>query len=90
MTLVGDAGYCPGAVVGGSTGLTVVGAYVLAGEPSAAGTLVPAARVGAGRPPDLLAARGPRSLLLRLTARTGRRHDSMTVEVHPPPAPRGA
>ncbi|MGI5232000.1 FAD-dependent monooxygenase [Actinoallomurus sp. CA-142502] len=32
VTLVGDAGYCPGPAVGGSTTLAVVGAYVLAGE----------------------------------------------------------
>jgi 2-polyprenyl-6-methoxyphenol hydroxylase-like FAD-dependent oxidoreductase len=32
VTLVGDAGYCPGPAVGGSTSLAVVGAYVLAGE----------------------------------------------------------
>jgi 2-polyprenyl-6-methoxyphenol hydroxylase-like FAD-dependent oxidoreductase len=32
VTLVGDAGYCPGPVVGGSASLAVVGAYVLAGE----------------------------------------------------------
>jgi 2-polyprenyl-6-methoxyphenol hydroxylase-like FAD-dependent oxidoreductase len=32
VTLVGDAGYCPGAAVGGSTSLAVVGAYMLAGE----------------------------------------------------------
>ena len=32
MTLVGDAGYCPGPAVGGSTSLAVVGAYTLAGE----------------------------------------------------------
>jgi len=31
-SLVGDAGYCPGPAVGGSTSLAVVGAYVLAGE----------------------------------------------------------
>ena len=31
VTLVGDAGYCPGPAVGGSTSLAVVGAYVLAG-----------------------------------------------------------
>lgn len=31
VTLVGDAGYCPGAAVGGSTSLAVVGAYMLAG-----------------------------------------------------------
>ncbi|MEU8248802.1 FAD-dependent monooxygenase [Nonomuraea sp. NPDC048916] len=35
--LVGDAGYCPGPAVGGSTSLAVVGAYVLAGELAAAG-----------------------------------------------------
>ncbi|OBG28182.1 FAD-dependent monooxygenase [Mycobacterium sp. 852002-51057_SCH5723018] len=32
VTLVGDAGYCPGPAVGGSTSLAVLGAYVLAGE----------------------------------------------------------
>jgi 2-polyprenyl-6-methoxyphenol hydroxylase-like FAD-dependent oxidoreductase len=32
VTLVGDAGYCPGPAVGGSTTLAIVGAYVLAGE----------------------------------------------------------
>ncbi|WP_019932061.1 FAD-dependent oxidoreductase [Nocardia sp. BMG111209] len=32
VTLVGDAAYCPGPAVGGSTTLAVVGAYVLAGE----------------------------------------------------------
>lgn len=32
VTLVGDAGYCPGPVVGGSTSLAVLGAYTLAGE----------------------------------------------------------
>ena len=37
MTLVGDAGYCPGPVVGGGTALAVIGAYVLAGELTAAG-----------------------------------------------------
>jgi 2-polyprenyl-6-methoxyphenol hydroxylase-like FAD-dependent oxidoreductase len=36
VTLVGDAGYCPGPAVGGSTSLAVVGAYVLAGELAAA------------------------------------------------------
>jgi 2-polyprenyl-6-methoxyphenol hydroxylase-like FAD-dependent oxidoreductase len=35
VTLVGDAGYCPGPAVGGSTSLAVVGAYILAGELSA-------------------------------------------------------
>jgi 2-polyprenyl-6-methoxyphenol hydroxylase-like FAD-dependent oxidoreductase len=37
VTLVGDAGYCPGPAVGGGTSLAVVGAYVLAGELAAAG-----------------------------------------------------
>lgn len=37
VTLVGDAGYCPGPAVGGSTTLAVVGAYVLAGELARAG-----------------------------------------------------
>ena len=32
VTLVGDAGYCPGPAVGGGTTVAVVGAYVLAGE----------------------------------------------------------
>lgn len=32
VSLVGDAGYCPGPAVGGSTSLAVVGAYALAGE----------------------------------------------------------
>jgi 2-polyprenyl-6-methoxyphenol hydroxylase-like FAD-dependent oxidoreductase len=32
VTLVGDAGYCPGPAIGGSTSLAVFGAYVLAGE----------------------------------------------------------
>lgn len=32
VALVGDAGYCPGPAIGGSTSLAVVGAYVLAGE----------------------------------------------------------
>lgn len=37
VTLVGDAGYCPGPAVGGSTSLAVVAAYVLAGELARAG-----------------------------------------------------
>lgn len=37
VTLVGDAGYCPGPAVGGSTSLAVYGAYVLAGELASAG-----------------------------------------------------
>ncbi|RZQ65748.1 FAD-dependent monooxygenase [Amycolatopsis suaedae] len=36
VTLVGDAGYCPGPAVGGSTTLAMLGAYVLAGELAAA------------------------------------------------------
>lgn len=36
VTLVGDAAYCPGAAVGGSTSMAVIGAYVLAGELAAA------------------------------------------------------
>lgn len=38
VTLVGDAGYCPGPAVGGSTSLAVFGAYVLAGELARAGS----------------------------------------------------
>lgn len=37
IALVGDAGYCPGPAVGGSTSLAIVGAYVLAGELAEAG-----------------------------------------------------
>lgn len=37
VTLVGDAGYCPGPAVGGSTSLAVIGAYTLAGELASAG-----------------------------------------------------
>jgi 2-polyprenyl-6-methoxyphenol hydroxylase-like FAD-dependent oxidoreductase len=37
VTLVGDAGYCPGPAVGGSTSLAVYGAYILATEMSRAG-----------------------------------------------------
>ncbi|QIS10805.1 FAD-dependent monooxygenase [Nocardia arthritidis] len=37
VTLVGDAAYCPGPAVGGSTSLAIVGAYTLAGELAAAG-----------------------------------------------------
>lgn len=37
VTLVGDAGYCPGPAVGGSTSIAVLGAYVLAGELHRAG-----------------------------------------------------
>ncbi|WP_018602076.1 FAD-dependent monooxygenase [Mycobacterium sp. 155] len=37
VTLVGDAGYCPGPAVGGSTSLAVYGAYLLAAEMIKAG-----------------------------------------------------
>jgi len=37
VTLVGDAGYCPGPGIGGATTLAVLGAYVLAGELARAG-----------------------------------------------------
>lgn len=37
VALVGDAGYCPGPAVGGSTSLAVLGAYALAGELGRAG-----------------------------------------------------
>lgn len=37
VALVGDAGYCPGPAVGGSTSLAVVGAHTLAGELAEAG-----------------------------------------------------
>ncbi|GGM91344.1 FAD-dependent oxidoreductase [Lentzea pudingi] len=37
VALVGDAAYCPGPAIGGSTSLAVLGAYVLAGELSAGG-----------------------------------------------------
>jgi 2-polyprenyl-6-methoxyphenol hydroxylase-like FAD-dependent oxidoreductase len=36
VTLVGDAGYCPGPAVGGGTALAIIGAYVLAAELRAA------------------------------------------------------
>ncbi|SEU35388.1 FAD-dependent monooxygenase [Nonomuraea wenchangensis] len=115
VTLVGDAGYCPGAAVGGSTSLAVVGAYVLAGELARAGgdherafpayeramaehvrgsravalsvakTLVPTSRLGVRGlaegarlisvlPPGLGRA------FLRLTTKSARLHNSMTVD----------
>jgi 2-polyprenyl-6-methoxyphenol hydroxylase-like FAD-dependent oxidoreductase len=37
VTLVGDAGYCPGPAVGGSTSLAIYGAYMLAAEIAKAG-----------------------------------------------------
>ncbi|OBA81483.1 FAD-dependent oxidoreductase [Mycobacterium sp. 1164966.3] len=43
VTLVGDAGYCPGPAVGGSTSIAVLGAYILAGELAQAGADYPRA-----------------------------------------------
>ncbi|MFJ3791309.1 FAD-dependent monooxygenase [Kitasatospora sp. NPDC090091] len=118
VTLVGDAGYCPGPAVGGSTSLAVVGAYVLAGELaradgdherafpayertmapyvsgsraaalSAAKTLVPTSRLGVralAQGARLISAlpAGPGRALLRLTTRSARLHDSMTVDDYP-------
>jgi 2-polyprenyl-6-methoxyphenol hydroxylase-like FAD-dependent oxidoreductase len=37
VALVGDAGYCPGPAVGGSTSIAVLGAYILANELGQAG-----------------------------------------------------
>lgn len=123
VTLVGDAGYCPGPAVGGSTTLAVVGAYVLAGELaradgdherafpayeramaepvrggraaalSVAKTLVPTSRLGASGlvlGARLLSALPPRLShpLLRLTSRTARLYNSMTVEDYRYPADR--
>ncbi|WP_406640240.1 FAD-dependent monooxygenase [Amycolatopsis sp. WGS_07] len=115
VTLVGDAGYCPGPAVGGSTTLAIVGAYVLAGELaradgdhsrafpayeramadhvrgsresalSAAKTLIPTSRLGVqglaygARLVSALPA-GPSRALLRLTTKTARVHNSMTVD----------
>ncbi|MFD5818625.1 FAD-dependent monooxygenase [Streptomyces sp. NPDC127038] len=120
VTLVGDAGYCPGAAVGGSTSLAVVGAYVLAGELARAGgdherafpayeramaehvrgsravalsaakTLVPTSRLGVwglaqgARLISALPAR-PSRALVRLTTKSARFHDSVTVEDYPAP-----
>jgi 2-polyprenyl-6-methoxyphenol hydroxylase-like FAD-dependent oxidoreductase len=119
VTLVGDAGYCPGPAVGGSTSLAVVGAYVLAGElgraggdherafpayeramaehvrgsraaaRSAAKTLIPTSRLGVrglaqgARLISTLPA-GPRRALLRLTTKSARLYNSMTVDDYPP------
>ncbi|WP_428834546.1 hypothetical protein [Nonomuraea maheshkhaliensis] len=118
VTLVGDAGYCPGPAVGGSTGLAVVGAYVLAGELARAGgdherafpayeramaghvrgsraaalsaakTLVPTSRLGVSGLAQgirLISAlpSGPRRALLRLTAKSGRVYESMTLDDYP-------
>ncbi|MFJ6722430.1 hypothetical protein [Streptomyces sp. NPDC091259] len=115
VTLVGDAGYCPGPAVGGSTSLAVVGAYVLAGEPARAGgdherafpayeramaehvrgshaaalsaakTLIPRSRLGVrglAQGARLISAlpAGPGRALLRLTTRSARLYNSMTVD----------
>ncbi|MGW1186118.1 FAD-dependent monooxygenase [Streptomyces drozdowiczii] len=121
VTLVGDAGYCPGPAVGGSTTLAVVGAYVLAGELARAGgdhtrafpayeramaehvrgsravalsaarTLIPTSRAGVwglaqgARLVSALPA-GPGRALLRLTTRSARLYNSMTVEDYAPAA----
>ncbi|MFB6808291.1 FAD-dependent monooxygenase [Streptomyces sp. NPDC056387] len=119
VTLVGDAGYCPGPVVGGSTSLAVVGAYVLAGELARAGgdherafpayeramtehvrgshaaalsaakTLIPRSRLGVrglAQGARLISAlpAGPGRALLRLTTRSARLYDSMTVDDYAP------
>ncbi|TDE59063.1 FAD-dependent oxidoreductase [Nonomuraea mesophila] len=118
VTLVGDAGYCPGPAVGGSTSLAVVGAYVLAGELARAGgdherafpayeramaehvragrvaalsaakTLIPASRLGVSglaQGARLMSAlpAGLCRALLRLTTRSARAHNSMTVGDYP-------
>lgn len=116
---LGDAGYCPGPAVGGSTTLAVVGAYILAGEPARAGgdherafpayeramaerirgsravalsaakTLIPASRRGVwglaqdARLNSVLPA-GPGRALLRLTTKSARFYDSVTVDDYPP------
>ncbi|MEU9497686.1 FAD-dependent monooxygenase [Streptomyces sp. NPDC048196] len=119
VTLVGDAGYSPGPVVGGSTSLAVVGAYVLAGELARAGgdhelafpayeramaehvrgsraaalsaakTLIPTSRLGVrglAQGARLISAlpAGPSRALLRLTTKSARLHNSMTVDDYPP------
>ncbi|WP_063002188.1 FAD-dependent monooxygenase [Nocardia mikamii] len=119
VTLVGDAGYCPGPAVGGSTTLAVIGAYALAGElaraggdherafpayeramaahvrgshavaASAAKTLIPTSRLGvtglaqATRLLSVLPASASRAFL-RLTTRSARVYNSMTVDDYVP------
>jgi 2-polyprenyl-6-methoxyphenol hydroxylase-like FAD-dependent oxidoreductase len=118
-TLVGDAAYCPGPAVGGSTTLAVVGAYVLAGELARAGgdherafpayeramadhvrgshavalsaakTLIPTSRLGMwglAQGARLISAlpAGPSRALLRLTTKSARVYNSMTVDDYPP------
>ncbi|MEV0804171.1 FAD-dependent monooxygenase [Kribbella sp. NPDC050281] len=115
VTLVGDAGYCPGPAVGGSTTLAVVGAYVFAGELARAGgdherafpayeramaehvrasravglsaakTLIPTSRLGVSglaQGSRLISAlpAGPSRALLRLTTKSARVYNSMTVD----------
>jgi 2-polyprenyl-6-methoxyphenol hydroxylase-like FAD-dependent oxidoreductase len=119
VTLVGDAGYCPGPAVGGSTSLAVVGAYVLAGELARAGgdherafpayertmaehvrgsraaalsaakTLIPTSRLGVrglAQGARLISAlpAGPSRALLRLTTKSARLYNSMTLDDYPP------
>ncbi|WP_018549269.1 FAD-dependent monooxygenase [Streptomyces sp. LaPpAH-108] len=119
VTLVGDAGYCPGPAVGGSTSLAVVGAYVLAGELaraagdhehafpayehamaphirgthaaalSATKTLIPTSRLGVrglAQGARLISAlpAGPSRTLLRLTTKSARLYNSMTIDDYPP------
>lgn len=118
VTLVGDAGYCPGPAVGGSTTLAIVGAYVLAGELaradgdherafpayeramaeharasravalSAAKTLIPTSRLGVSglaQGARLISAlpAGPSRALLRLTTKSARLYNSMTIDDYP-------
>ncbi|MVU82997.1 FAD-dependent oxidoreductase [Nocardia sp. ET3-3] len=115
VTLVGDAGYCPGPAVGGSTTLAVIGAYVLARELARAGgdherafpayeramtapvrgsravalsaakTLVPTSRLGVSglvQGARLISALppGPSRAFLRLTTKSARLYNSMTID----------
>ena len=69
MTLVGDAGYCPGPAVKGSTSLAVYGAYVLAGEIEKGGwrsPLLPSPRYEHTMMPSVLGSRS----LARVNAKT--------------------
>ncbi|MEU5031692.1 FAD-dependent monooxygenase [Streptomyces milbemycinicus] len=119
VTLVGDAGYCPGPAVGGSTSLAVVGAYVLAGELARAGgdherafpayervmaehvrgsravalsaakTLIPTSHLGVwglAQGARLISAlpAGPSRALVRLTTKSARLYNSVTVDDYPP------
>ena len=50
VALVGDAGYSPGAAVGGGTSLAIIGAYILASElAAAAATMLEVSRPTSGR-----------------------------------------